>query len=143
MTVLSGASFPDEVLRRARRRFEELLPRALPVTGLQILGGGPWVLAESVAAPPRLGAAVAELHALAAGAERDSPQQVRPGPERPTATPRPRPWVPHVTLGKRLDAAALARALEVLREVPAPEALEAVALRHWDPHRQETTQLVP
>lgn len=123
VTVLTAPGFEDAVLERARSLFRPVLPDALPVTGLTVLGSGPFVLAEALAVPPALHTAVAELRRMSGGDDR--------------------PWVPHVTLATRLDAAAVGRALEVLSGVAPPRALEAVALRRWDPDRRETTTEVP
>lgn len=41
-------------------------------------------------------------------------------------------WVPHLTLAQRLDTTQLARALEVLGAVDAPDAVTLQRLRHWD-----------
>ena len=123
LTVLAAPGFEDDVLERARSLFRPLLPGPLPVTGLTVLGSGPFVLAEALAVPPALHTAVLELRRLCGGDDR--------------------PWVPHVTLATRLDAAAVGRALEVLSCVAPPGALDAVALRRWDPDRRETTVEVP
>ena len=123
VTVLAAPDFEDAILERARSLFRPVLPGALPVTGLTVLGSGPFVLAEALAVPPALHTAVGELRRMCGGDDR--------------------PWVPHVTLSKRLDAAAVGRALEVLSGVAPPQALEAVALRRWDPDRRKATVEVP
>ncbi|MDO4918329.1 2'-5' RNA ligase family protein [Kocuria sp.] len=122
LTVVAAANLPEPALDRARELFTGILPCELPVTGLTVLGSGPFVLADSLAVPSALLSAVEELGALCA-------QDSRPR----------RPWVPHVTLAKRLDAAGVARALEVLGDVAPPAALRLTALRRWDPDRRETT----
>lgn len=126
VTVLSATHFEESVLQRARELFGPLLPCALPVTGLVVLGRGPWVLAEALAAPAAVLTAVEDFRALQTG----NPEE-------------PRPWVPHVTLAKRMDAPAVARALEVLGATPAPDALEVTALRRWNPELWETTVEAP
>ncbi|RLY94315.1 2'-5' RNA ligase family protein [Kocuria tytonicola] len=123
LTVLAAPDFEEAVLERARSLVRPLLPCPLPVTGLTVLGSGPFVLAEALAVPPDLHTAAAELRRMCGGDDR--------------------PWVPHVTLAKRLDAAGVGRALEVFSDVAPPQALEAVALRRWDPDRRETTVEVP
>ncbi|RKQ37028.1 2'-5' RNA ligase family protein [Kocuria tytonis] len=126
LTVVTAPAFSEDVLERTRALFTGLLPCSLPVPGLTLLGSGPYVLAQSLAAPSDLVAAVEELQRLTAD------------PARP-----PRPWAPHVTLAKRLDAAAVGRALEVLDDVAAPGTLEVTALRRWDPQRGVTSTVVP
>ena len=123
LTVLSAPGFENAVLQDARELLRPLLPILLPVAGLTVLGSGPFVLTEALAVPPGLHTAAAELRRMCGGENR--------------------PWIPHVTLAARLDATAVGRALEVLSDVPAPRALEAVALRRWDPDRRETTVEVP
>jgi 2'-5' RNA ligase len=46
------------------------------------------------------------------------------------------PWVPHVTLARRLRTGDVEPALAVLADVPAPHVATAVALRRWDPDRR-------
>ena len=84
------------------------------------------MLAESLAVPPAVLGAVAELRSLL--------------PEQRTLSG---PWVPHVTLGTRLDAPAVGRALEVLGDVAPPRSLDVTALRRWDPDAREVTVEVP
>ena len=126
LTVVSAPGFSEAVLRRARELFGPLLPFVVPVTGLTVLGRGPYVLAESLAVPPAVLGAVAELRSLL--------------PEQRTLSG---PWVPHVTLGTRLDAPAVGRALEVLGDVAPPRSLDVTALRRWDPDAREVTVEVP
>ncbi|MCT1545048.1 MULTISPECIES: 2'-5' RNA ligase family protein [Kocuria] len=126
LTVVSAPGFSEAVLQRARELFGPLLPFVVPVTGLTVLGRGPYVLAESLAVPPAVLGAVAELRALL-------PEQRTPAG----------PWVPHVTLGTRLDAPAVGRALEVLSDVAPPRSLDVTALRRWDPDAREVTVEVP
>lgn len=126
VTVLSAPRFEESVLQRARELFGTLLPCTLPVTGLVVLGRGPWVLAEALAVPAAVLTAVEDLRAL----QTDGPEESRP-------------WVPHVTLAKRMDGPTVAQALEVLGATAAPEILEVTALRRWNPELRETTVEAP
>jgi len=116
---------PEHVLARAREMFSALLPCSVDIPGLLVVGHGPFVLAESVIVPPGVTEAVRELERIAA-----------------ESRPPARPWVPHLTLGKRLTASQVGRALEVLADVPAPRAVEIAGLRRWDPDQRVTAMVV-
>ncbi len=93
---------------------------ALPLPGRLgapvVFGRGPFVLARLVIASARLLA----LHAgLAAALDPLATDLVAPGR-----------WTPHVTLGRRLDAAQVAAALGLLG--PEPGEVVLVGARHWD-----------
>lgn len=125
ITALSAPSMPEHVLARAREVFSALLPCSVDIPGLLVVGHGPFVLAESVIVPPGVTEAVRELERIAA-----------------ESRPPARPWVPHLTLGKRLTASQVGRALEVLADVPAPRAVEIAGLRRWDPDQRVTAMVV-
>ncbi len=99
-------------------RVAALLPVTAGVAGLVVLGG-PRLAAVAllVVPPPEVVAAVAAL----------------PGRDA-------RPWVPHVTLARRLDRRT---AGDVVATVGAlPEVLRFDQLRHWDPAARTITSLV-
>lgn len=125
ITALSTPALPEHVLDRAREVFSTLLPCSVDVAGLLILGHGPFVLAESVIVPPEVTEAVRELERIAA-----------------EYRPQARPWVPHLTLGKRLSAAQVGRALGLLSAMPAPRTVEITGLRRWDPDQRVTAMVV-
>ncbi|MGK4217320.1 2'-5' RNA ligase family protein [Kocuria marina] len=125
LTALSAPSMPEHVLDRSRELFSELLPCSVDVPGLLVLRHGPFVLAESVIVPPGVTEAVRELERIAA-----------------ESRPQARPWVPHLTLGKRLTAAQVGEALDVLADVPTPRTVEVTGLRRWDPEHRVTAMVV-
>ncbi|WP_270239208.1 2'-5' RNA ligase family protein [Kocuria marina] len=125
ITALSTPALPEHVLDRSRELFSTLLPCSVDVAGLLILGHGPFVLAESVIVPSGVTGAVRELERIAA-----------------ESRPQARPWVPHLTLGKRLTAAQVGEALDVLADVPTPRTVEVTGLRRWDPEHRVTAMVV-
>ncbi len=98
-------------------RVGDLLPVVAGVAGLVVLGG-PRLAAVAllVVPPPEVVAAVAEL----------------PGRDA-------RPWVPHVTLARRLDRRTAGDVVAATGSVP--ERLCFTELRHWDPVRRTLTGL--
>jgi hypothetical protein len=92
------------------------LPLRLELGSLLCFGAGPWVLVRMVVVTEpllRLHRQVVELLG-------------------PAAVPHCRPghWVPHVSLARRLDGPAVARALQVLSGAPIRCRLDGA--RHWD-----------
>lgn len=95
----------------------DLLPVDTGVAGLVVLGGPRQAaVALLVVPPPEVVAAVAALR----------------GPE-------VRPWVPHVTLARRLDRRTAGDV--VATAGPLPEGLRFTELRHWDPVNRVLTGL--
>ena len=125
ITALSSPMLPAEVLERSRELFSTLLPCSADIPGFLVLGHGPFVLAEAAIVPPGVAQAALELGRLVAGAHASA-----------------RPWVPHLTLGKRLTAAQVQRALEVLGSVPALPSVEITGLQRWDPDQRVTAMVV-
>ena len=123
ITVLTASRIPADVLERARAHFAAALPMQLTLSGVVVLGSGPFVLAEHVIAPPEMHGIVEEWQRLVDGGSQ-----------------RLRPWTPHVTLAKRLSALQVGRALGVLQDRPAPATVTATALRRWDPEQKTSTR---
>ena len=98
-------------------RFGDLLPVVAGVAGLVVLGG-PRLAAVAllVVPPPEVVAAVATL----------------PGRD-------VRPWVPHVTLARRLDRRTAGDVVAATGSLP--ETLRFTGLRHWDPAARVLTDL--
>ena len=95
-----------------------LRPVTAGVAGLVVLGGPRLAAVALLVVPPaEVAAAVADL------------------PGRDT-----RPWVPHVTLARRLDRRDAGDVVATLRELP--EELRFTGLRHWDPAERTLTSLV-
>jgi 2'-5' RNA ligase len=104
------------------------LPMEISVSGLLLFraGSGRFVLARPVV----MSAAMAELHrAVLAQA---------PGAVDLTQPDR---WTPHVTLARRISAAQVAEALDVLGDPPAPG--RCVAARFWNGETKTLTALSP
>ena len=101
----------------AVERVGDLLPVVAGVAGLVVLGG-PRLAAVAllVVPPPEVVAAVAQL------AGRDA-----------------RPWVPHVTLARRLDRRTAGDVVAATAHLP--EELRFTELRHWDPVARVLTGL--
>jgi 2'-5' RNA ligase len=95
-----------------------LLPVVATVAGLVVLGSPRSAAVALLVVPPtEVVAAVARLP------RRDA-----------------RPWVPHVTLARRLDRRDAGDAVATVRELP--EELRFTGLRHWDPAARTITSLV-
>jgi 2'-5' RNA ligase len=130
VTLLSGPAPPREVLAAAGGSVVPQLPLTLDVAGLALLGPpGRATLVELVGVPPRLRRAREEVLGLWPGADG-------------------RPWVPHLTLARRLAPAAVAVALEALQERVdadggAPPRRHVAGLRWWDPERGRVVPLGP
>ena len=116
LTLTEAEAIDPEDERVAR--VAGLLPVPMPVAGLVVLGG-PRLAAVAllVVPPPEVVAAVAAL----------------PGRD-------VRPWVPHVTLARRLDRRTAGDVVAALTE--RPDALRLTELRHWDPAARTLTSLV-
>ena len=93
----------------AVERVADLLPVVAGVAGLVVLGGPRLAAVALLVVPPP------EVVAAGAGL-----------PGRDT-----RPWVPHVTLARRLDRRTAGDVVAVAGSLP--EALRFTELRHWDP----------
>ncbi|WHF22205.1 hypothetical protein QJS66_19035 [Kocuria rhizophila] len=123
-TVVS-AGFSEAVLQRAGSCWS-LLPFVVPVTGLTVLGGACTLLAESLAVPPAVLGAVAELRALL-------PEQRRRPARGFLTSPSARVWTPLPWPG--------AGGAEQRRATPLAGRHRAAAL--WDPDAREVTVEVP
>lgn len=116
LTLLAAPQIAALHLGAAVDVLRPLIPAAVDVSGYAVFGDGSrHALALLCAVPPRLTEAVYRL-SLAVGAGQG------------------RAWVPHLTLGRRLTAAQVGRALEVLgdQRIP-PRRVTLVGVRHWDP----------
>ena len=115
-TVTMQRDWPEDAAERLGGALEAL-PLEAALGALACFGRGPFVLVRAVVVTAPLLA----LHARVA--------EVLTDPAR--AFLAPGSWTPHVTLANRLDAAQVARALDVLGPTAAP-AGAVVAARHWD-----------
>lgn len=125
VTLASSPRPPGERVTSLARGWGALLPAALRVSGLVLLGSRRITVAELLEVPDALRAARAEL--TAAWDDADD-----------------RPWLPHLTLATRLEPPDALRAVEALGE-PAPRALarSCAALRWWDPDTETVSILAP
>lgn len=125
VTLATGPRPPGQVLARAGTLLAPLLPLAVPVSGLALLGPAARVVLAELLVPP---AALLDVREeLAAGW--------------PDADGRP--WQAHLTLAHRLGPASLQAALQALDRPGGepPSVRRVVALRWWDPDREEVTLL--
>lgn len=124
LTLVCAPRIDDAHIELAAARFGRLLPIEVPMTGLAVLGDGKrQALALLCAVPAPVVAAVTDL-------------------ARTVADPRSGAWVPHITLGRRLTASQVGRALEVLGEQRIQEErLTVDRVRHWDPLTRSVTAL--
>lgn len=122
LTLVSAAVIPPQVLELAAAEIAPLLPQPLRVHGLVWLGARRPVLALLLHPPIELTTVVERLRDLAEDAG-------------------PRPWLPHLTLGRAVRWADLGSAAEALPQ-PGGE-LTAGELRHWDPQTATVTQMLP
>ncbi len=103
-----------------------VLPLPITIGGLLVFGSTRFVLARPVVpSVPLLALQAAVMAALEDGAD--------PDVDRHRTFARGR-WTPHVTLGRRLSAADLSTAVQVLAGVPAGQAAAGVLTRarRWD-----------
>ena len=122
LTVVSSSEPPPpDVLELAQRRFGALLPVRCTADGLVLLGGRRLVVAELLGISTAARAAQAELVHAWPGADE-------------------RPWLPHVSLTRRVDRAEAGAAVELLAGDDAEGAGLRVrtlsALRWWNPDRE-------
>lgn len=124
VTLATGPRPPAEVLTQAGVLLDRLLPLALPVSGLALGPAARVVLAELLVPPAALCDVREEL--VTGWPDADG-----------------RPWQAHLTLARRLGPVAVQAALEALgRSAEAlPPTRRVVALRWWDPDREEVTVL--
>ncbi|WP_197429698.1 2'-5' RNA ligase family protein [Auraticoccus cholistanensis] len=108
------------------RRATSTLPLPLAPAAVSVFGTGPWVLVRTLVVTP----ALLDLHARV--------QSVMGRPCVPHLAPGE--WVPHTTIARRLDAAQVAAALEVLQPVELAGAVWERA-RLWDSARQQVTDV--
>lgn len=120
LTVVTAPTAPDEaVLRRCQELWAGLLPLTFTASGLVLLGRRRLTLAELLGPPLEARAAQAELAHLWKGADQ-------------------RPWVPHISLARRLTPDEAGRAIQALADTshPAhvgPATRVARGLRWWNP----------
>lgn len=122
LTLVSAAVIPPEALELAATEIAPLLPLPLRVHGVVWLGARRPVLALLLHPPVELTTVVERVRDLA-------------GDE------GPRPWLPHLTLGRSVHWADLGSVAEAL---PQPDGeLTAGELRHWDPQTATVTRVAP
>ncbi|MBS4753147.1 2'-5' RNA ligase family protein [Nocardioides sp. zg-ZUI104] len=127
LTLVAASPIDASVVAPAADLIAPLLPAVIAVRGLLLLGDGPRItLAHLVEPDAALADAVARLRTLVP----DLRHSV---------------WTPHVTLARRVPRRQLARALEVLGEVPPVREIVADRLRWWDPETRvvETVSGLP
>ena len=108
----------DAALSELRVRF----PLPVVVGAPVIFGGGKMTLARLIVASADL----LDLH-------RDIYRRCLPStPQPPFPHCAPGRWTPHATLGRRLTAEQVARALDVIEDLSADISAEVVGLRRWD-----------
>lgn len=124
LTLVSAPRIDEIVLGSAADLLAPLLPLSVEVGGYAVVGATPrHALAVLCSVPASLVASVEEL-------------------ARAVVDPRSGAWVPHVTLGRRLTATQVGRALEVLGEQRIrPDRLTLDRMRHWDPTTCSVTEL--
>lgn len=125
VTLATGPRPPVEVLGCAEVLLAPLLPLLVPVSGLALLGPAARVVLAELLVPP--------------AALRDVRQELVA--RWPDADGRP--WQAHLTLARRLGPAAVQAALGALDRSGGepPSVRRVVALRWWDPDREEVTVL--
>ena len=120
VTLVALPAIDDHLERRAAELLGPVLPTAVRVSGLAVLGGEKVTLARLLDVPEPLTRAVLDL--------RDGLLEERhPG------------WLPHVTLGRRVPRSDVQRALDALGYADAT--LTLTGLRRWDPDRGEVRLL--
>lgn len=118
LTIAAAEGIDPAVVPVAADLVRPLLPAAVQVRGLLLLGDGPRVTIAHLVEPD---AAMAEVAARV----RSRVPHVR----HPV-------WTPHVTLARRVPRRLLASALEVLAATRTPRTLTCDRLRWWDPDQQ-------
>lgn len=125
LTLLAAPQIEAVHLDAAVDVLGPLIPATVDVSGYAVFGDGArHTLALLCAVRPRLTVAVEQLtEAVGAG--------------------QGRAWAPHLTLGRRLTATQVGRALEVLgdQRIP-PRRVTLVAARHWDPATRSVTSVL-
>ncbi|WP_110240458.1 2'-5' RNA ligase family protein [Nocardioides gilvus] len=115
LTLVAAVGIDPEVVPVTVAMVQPLLPAAIHLSGLVLLGTGPRVSIAHLAEPgAALAAVVAELRARVPNVRHVT-------------------WTPHVTLARRVPRRLLPAALEVLGGTPSPRVLVADRLRWWDP----------
>ncbi|MCP3426771.1 2'-5' RNA ligase family protein [Rothia sp. AR01] len=119
LTVLAAPAIGAELREEARRLLADVLPAPMTVDGVVVLGRGPYVVADLVLPPPGLLDAVARLRASV--------------PLRAASGYGTGPWLPHLTLARRVQREDLPAVFAALAEAPGLDAAAGVSVRRWDP----------
>lgn len=122
LTLFAGAEMDQEMLDLAASELQHRFPLRLPVTATVVFGGGPFVVAHLVMPTPALTVLQQRLRDLAGGGST-------------------RPWVPHLTLAKKVTDDYLGAVLAAAAE-HRPDFIDIDHLRHWDPTCRTVTTLM-
>lgn len=122
VTVVAVPAVSEHDAALAAELLEPLLPIRASLSGLALFGARGLTLVRLVDVPDEVVVAVLRLRAATTGHQ-------HPG------------WLPHATLGRRLDRAATQQALDVVSTSDEPFLL--TGLRRWDPESLEVTTLLP
>lgn len=122
LTLFADAEMDQEMLDLAAGEVRGLFPLRLPVAATVVFGGGRFVVAHLVMPTPTLAALEQRLRDLAGD----------------TST---RPWVPHLTLAKKVTSAHLGAVVAAADE-HRPDFVDIDHLRHWNPTFRTVTTLL-
>lgn len=111
LTALAAAGFRPELLELAGRDLGALLPMELPVSATVVFGRSRLVVAHLLSPGAAVREVIERLRDEAGVTE---------------------PWVPHLTLSRKVTAEQLAGALHIAAETR-PATITIDALRHWNP----------
>lgn len=145
LTLVAAPRVDDGLVELTRTLLGPLLPCPVEVCGHVTFGVPPRVtLALLCTVPEALRAAVARLEAVVGG-----PRDGRAVGPRAGGIDLGRGWVPHLTLARRMTAAEVGRALDVLGREPASgpgsgsgARLTLTRVRRWDPVTRTVTPVV-
>ena len=119
LTLFTAQVVSPEVQERATAELTPLLPMRLTSHATVVFGRGPFVVAHLVAPHPALQAIEARLRAVG-----DS-----------------RPWIPHLTLSRKVPLDRLNDALKAAETIR-PSVIILDHLRHWDPECRTVSTLI-
>ncbi|MDO5629001.1 MAG: hypothetical protein Q4G43_11830 [Mobilicoccus sp.] len=123
ITVASGTAIDAAAEAEAADQFADLLPARIELSGVVLLGRGPYALARLLTPDAALLDAADRL-------------RTRIG------DPHSAGWIAHVTLARRLPVDLVGEALAVIATgTDAPRHVVATGLRRWNPDTGTTTML--
>ncbi|MGZ6754355.1 MAG: 2'-5' RNA ligase family protein [Nocardioides sp.] len=112
LTLVAAPALSQEVADRGAEVIGSLLPVTVRTSGLLLLGGKRVTVARTLDVSDELMAAVVGLRREVDGRQHDS-------------------WLPHLTLGRRIDRGSVQVAVDALGHEQVE--LRLTALRRWDP----------